>query len=266
MGKKWFCNFVSREKTEADTQQLISDGPPRLGDDYDSGKSKTRSFTRKTRIQKRHQYCKQKRIHQMNEDSKANIRMQLINLTQHKKTVKMVRGISRILCKPVMLECICKIESSNIGKIKKKAHIRERCPKFTANCKENIKEMLNEIVKLGRIHNKRWKKTSSRQRRLFEEGGCQLTQALLKNVEPLRQQYLGPVVQTLVKGGCWLGEFADKVIEALIKTAASAIDARGRPTPGPPGIGGPPPGVQARPPSGTGARPPPAGFGSPPGV
>ena len=202
----------------------------------------------------------------MNEDSKAIIRMQLINLTRNKKTVKKVRRIAKIICKPVMLECICIIESSSKGKTKKKAHIRERCPKFRATCKKNVKEMLNEIVNLGRIRNKRWKKTSSRQRRLFEEGGCQLTQALLKNVEPLRQPSLGPVAQTLVKGGCWLGELADKVIEALIKTAASAIDARGRPAPGPPGIGGPPPGVQARPPPGTGARPPPAGFGSPPGV
>ena len=202
----------------------------------------------------------------MNEDSKAKIRMQLINLTQNKKTVKKVKRIAKILCKPVMLDCICIIESSSKGKTKKKTQIRERCPKFTATCKENVKEMLKEIVKVGRIHNKRWKKTSSRQRRLFEEGGCQLTQAWLKNIEPLRQPYLGPVVQTLIKGGCWLGEFADKVIEALIKTAASAIDARGRPAPGPPGIGGSPPGVLPRPPPSTGAGPPPAGFGSPPGI
>ena len=199
----------------------------------------------------------------MNEDSKAKIRTQLINLTQNKKTVKKVRRIGKIICKPVMLECICIIESSSIGKTKKKAHIRERCPKFTATCKENVKEMLNEIVKLGRFHNKRWKKTS-RQRRLFKEGGCQLTQALLKNIEPLRQPYLGPVAQTLVKGGCWLGEFADEVIKALISTAASAIDAAGRPAPGPPGIGGPPPGVLARPPPGTGARPSSAGIPRPP--
>ena len=116
------CNFVARGRTEADIQQLISDGASRLGDDYDSGKSKTRSFTRKTRIQKRHQYCKQKENHQMNEDSKAKIRMQLTNLTQNKKTVKKVRRIAKILCKPVMLECICKIESSSIGKIKKKTN------------------------------------------------------------------------------------------------------------------------------------------------
>ena len=267
MGKKWFCNFVARGKTEADIQQLISDGASRLGDDYDSGKSKTRSFTRKTRIQKRHQYCKQKRNHHMNEDSKAKIRMQLINLTQNKKTVKKVKRIAKILCKPVMLDCICIIERSSIGKIKKKTNIRERCPKFTATCKENVKEMLNEIVKVGGIHNKRWKKTSSRQRRLFEEGGCQLTQAWLKNIEPLRQPYLGPVVQTLGQGGCWLGKLADDVIKALMLRVASAIDAAGRPAPGPPGIGGSPPGILPRPPPGTGARPPPASIPRPsPGI
>ena len=90
----------------------------------------------------------------MNEDSKAKIRMQLINLTQNKKTVKKVKRIAEIICKPVLLECICKIESSSVGKTKKKTHIRERCPKFTATCKENVKEMLKEIVKLGRIRNK----------------------------------------------------------------------------------------------------------------